>query len=276
MQIITDSCADLAPEQIKKFNIRVVPLGVFVDNKTYIDGIDITPQKLFDKVKASGKLPNTSAPSTAAFTEAFKAYDSSIYIGISAKLSASNQSAQVAAKSLPGKDIRVVDSFNLSTGIGLLVLKAAELRDQGKSMDEIEKTILSHVPKVNSSFVIDKLDYLFMRGRCSSVEHIMGSLLKIRPVIEVKPDGTLGVKEKISGSRKKALDSMLADFSKKLPNIDLDRVFVTHAAAEEDAIYLKDELMKLAPIKEVCITSAGATISSHCGPNTIGILFFTK
>jgi DegV family protein with EDD domain len=276
MQIITDSCADLAPEQIKKFNIRVVPLGVFVDNKTYSDGVDITPQILFDKVKVSGKLPNTSAPSTAAFTEAFIAADSSIYIGISSKLSASNQSALVAAKSLPGKDIRVVDSFNLSTGIGLLVLKAAELRDQGKSLDEIENTIHTLVPRVNSSFVIDTLDYLFMGGRCSSMEHIMGSLLKIRPIIEVKSDGTLGVKEKISGSRKKALDSMLSDFSKKLSNIDLDRVFVTHAAAEEDALYLKEELLKMASIKEVCITSAGATISSHCGPNTIGILFLTK
>jgi DegV family protein with EDD domain len=276
MQIITDSCADLAPEQIKKFNIRVVPLGVFVDNKTYSDGVDITPQILFDKVKVSGKLPNTSAPSTAAFTEAFNAADSSIYIGISSKLSASNQSALVAAKSLPGKDIRVVDSFNLSTGIGLLVLKAAELRDQGKSLDEIENTIHTLVPRVNSSFVIDTLDYLFMGGRCSSMEHIMGSLLKIRPIIEVKSDGTLGVKEKISGSRKKALDSMLSDFSKKLSNIDLDRVFVTHAAAEEDALYLKEELLKMASIKEVCITSAGATISSHCGPNTIGILFLTK
>ena len=276
MEIFTDSCADLSPEQIKKFNIHVVPLGVFIDNKTFFDGINITPQDLFDKVKITGKLPNTSAPSTGAFSEAFKPYNSAIYIGISAKLSASNQNALIAVKNLPENDIRVVDSFNLSTGIGLLVLKAAELRDQGKSLDEVEKTISGLVPNINSSFVIDTLDYLFMGGRCSSMEHIMGSLLKIRPVIEVKTDGTLGVKEKVSGSRKKAIDSMLVDFKKKLPNIDLSRVFITHAVADEDAVYLKEELMKLAPIKEICITNAGATISSHCGPNTIGILFLTK
>jgi DegV family protein with EDD domain len=276
MQIFTDSCADLSPEQIEKFKIHVVPLGVFIAEKTYFDGVDISPRELFDKVKITGKLPNTSAPSTGVFTEAFKPYDSAIYIGISAKLSASNQNALIAVKNLPGNDIRVVDSFNLSTGIGLLVLKAAELRDQGLSLDEVEKTIIGLVPSVNSSFVIDTLDYLFMGGRCSSMEHIMGSLLKIRPVIEVKTDGTLGVKEKVSGSRKKAIDSMLVDFQKKLPNIDLSRVFITHAVADEDAVYLKEELMKLAPIKEICITNAGATISSHCGPNTIGILFLTK
>jgi fatty acid-binding protein DegV len=108
------------------------------------------------------------------------------------------------------------------------------------------------------------------------MEHIMGSLLKIRPVIEVKRDGTMGVKEKISGTRKKALDSMVNDFKNKLPNINLDRVFITHAASDDDAVKLKEELLAFAPIKEVCITNAGATISSHCGPACIGILFFNN
>jgi DegV family protein with EDD domain len=208
--------------------------------------------------------------------EGFKPYTESIYISISSKLSASNQNGQIAARNLPDSKIKVIDSMNLSTGIGLLVVKAAELRNAGKSMDEIEKEILTMTGKVNTSFVIDTLDYLFMGGRCSSMEHIMGSILKIRPVIEVKSDGTLGVKEKISGSRKKALDSMLADFDKKKPYIDLDRVFITHAASDEDALYLKSELEKLADIKEICITTAGATISSHCGPKCIGILFLNK
>jgi DegV family protein with EDD domain len=276
MEIFTDSCSDLSPEQIKKFNIHVIPLGVFVNDKTFMDGIDITPKELFDQVKVSGKLPKTSAPSTASFHEAFKLHKQAIYIGISSKLSASNQNAQVAAKNLPENDVRVIDSLNLSTGIGLLVLKAAELRDQGKSLDEIEKTILALRDKVNTSFVIDTLDYLFLGGRCTSLEHVMGSLLKIRPVIEVKQDGTMGIKEKISGSRKRALDSMVNDFTNKLPNIDLDRVFVTHAASDEDAVILRDALLARAPIKEVCITNAGATISSHCGPACIGILFFSK
>lgn len=276
MEIFTDSCADLSPEQVKKFNIHVIPLGVFINGKTFSDGVNITTQELFDHVKASGKLPNTSAPSMAAFYEAFKPHEESIYIGISSKLSASNQNALLAAKNLPENDIRVFDSLNLSTGIGLLVLRAAEIRDKGKSLDEIEQSLQKLTAKVNTSFVIDTLDYLFMGGRCTSMEHIMGSILKIRPVIEVKSDGTLGVKEKISGSRKKALDSMLNDFKSKLPNIDLDRVFLTHAMSDSDSIYLQEELLKLAPIKEICITNAGATISSHCGPNCIGILFLSN
>lgn len=276
MEIFTDSCADLSPELIKRFNIHIVPLGVIIGDNTYTDGVDIAAPELFEKVKTQGKLPTTSAPSQAAFFEAFKPYDSSIYIGISSKLSASNQNAQVAARNLPGKDIRVIDSLNLSTGIGLLVLKAAELRDAGKSIDEIEKDILALVSKVNTSFVIDTLDYLYMGGRCTSMEHLMGSLLKIRPVIEVRHDGTMNVKEKISGSRKKALDSMLTDFKSKMPNIDTDRVFITHPNSDEDALYLKEELLKITSIKEVCITHAGATISSHCGPACIGILFITK
>jgi DegV family protein with EDD domain len=276
MEIFTDSCADLSPELIRRFNIHIVPLGVIIGENTYNDGVDITAPELFEKVKMQGKLPTTSAPSQAAFIEAFKPYDSLIYIGISSKLSASNQNAQIAAKNLPDKDIRIIDSLNLSTGIGLLVLKAAELRDAGKSIDEIEKNILALVPKVNTSFVIDTLDYLYMGGRCTSMEHLMGSLLKIRPVIEVRHDGTMNVKEKISGSRKKALDSMLIDFKSKIPNIDTDRVFITHPNSDEDALYLKEELLKLASINEICITHAGATISSHCGPACIGILFMTK
>ncbi len=276
MEIFADSCCDLSPDQVKKFNIHVIPLGVFIDGTSYLDGVSISSPELFAKVEKTGKLPNTSAPAQAAFIEAFKPYDDIIYISISSKLSASNQNGQIAAQALPGKKIQVVDSLNLSTGIGLLVLKAVEMRDQGKTSDEIVAELNSTVSRINTSFVIDTLDYLYMGGRCSAMEMIFGSMLKIRPVIEVKPDGTLGVKEKISGTRKKALDSMLLDFKSKLSKLDLHRVFITHAYCDKDAEYLKQELLKLAPIDEVCITYAGATISSHCGPNCIGILFITK
>lgn len=276
MEIFADSCCDLSPDQIECFRIHVVPLGVFIAGKTYSDGVDVTTPQLFELVKQTGKLPNTSAPAQATFLEAFRPYDDIIYISISSKLSASNQNGQISASALTNKKINVVDSLNLSTGIGLLVLKAAELRDQGKTSDEIVAELQTIVTKVNTSFVIDTLDYLYMGGRCSAMEMIFGSMLKIRPVIEVKNDGSLGVKEKISGSRKKALDSMIVDFKNKLPNIDLHRVFVTHAFCEKDALYLKEELLKLAPIEEVCLTTAGATIASHCGPDCIGILFITK
>ncbi len=276
MEIFADSCCDLTPEQIKKFNIHIIPLGVFVADKSYQDGVDITTPELFKIVESTGTLPKTSAPSTITFIEAFKPYSEAIYISISSKLSASNQNGLIAARQLAKADIRVVDSLNLSTGIGLLVLLAAEMRDRGSSLSEIEAALNATSAKVNTSFVIDTLDYLYMGGRCSAMEHVVGSLLKIRPGIEVHRNGTLGVKEKVSGSRKKALDSMLLDFKKKLPNIDLHRVFITHTYCPEDADYLRDELLKLAPIEEVCLSTANATVGSHCGPNTIGILFITN
>ncbi len=273
MEIFTDSCCDLSPDQIKDFNIHVVPLGVFIDGESYLDGVSITTPELFALVKKTGKLPKTSAPAQGQFIDAFKPYNDIIYISISSKLSASYQNGLIAANALSNKKIQVVDSSNLSTGIGLLVLKAAEMRDAGKTSDEIVRVLNTTTNKVNTSFVIDTLDYLHMGGRCTAMELIIGSMLKIRPVIEVKTDGTLGVKEKISGTRKKALDSMVLDFKSKLPGIDLHRVFITHAYCEKDAEYLRSELLKLAPIEEVCFTTAGATISSHCGPDCIGILF---
>lgn len=143
-------------------------------------------------------------------------------------------------------------------------------------MDEIEAILNEAKIKIITSFVIDTLDYIYMGGRCTVVQHVVGSLLKIRPIIEVFHDGTLGIKEKVNGSRKKALDTLLVSFKNKLPNIDLHRVFITHTFCEEDANYLKEELLKLAPIEEICLSTANATIASHCGPNTIGILSFSK
>lgn len=276
IKIIADSCCDLSPELIKKYDIEIIPLNVLVNGHNYLDGLELSPEQLFEAVKTSGELPKTSAPSIAAFAQVFEKYPEFIYISISSKLSASYQSASIALESLPGVKGVLTDSLNLSTGIGLLVLKAAELAQNGKSLDEIAATLEALIPSVNSSFVIDTLDYLYMGGRCSSMEHVIGSILKIRPVIEVRKDGTLGVREKVSGSRKKGLNALLEHFAKHKDAIDPSRVFITHTVCPEDALYLRSEIEKILPIKEICITDAGATIASHCGPNTIGILFLTK
>lgn len=277
VQILTDSCSDLSQELIQRFNIAVIPLSVFISGKTYLDGVDITIEELFDLVKQSGQLPKTSAPSVANFIDFFSQFEEEmIYISIGAKLSATYQSAMLAAESLPDRKIFIIDSANLSTGIGLLVCKAAELREQGLSVNDVVHQIVETVGKVRTSFVVDTLDYLYMGGRCSALQNIVGSLLKIRPVIEVRQDGTLGVKEKLRGTRKRALEALLEDFKNNLPEIDLRRVFITHSGCEADAMYLKNELNQLAEIEEICITRAGATIASHCGPNTIGILYLTR
>jgi DegV family protein with EDD domain len=276
VKIIADSCCDLSPELLKQYDIEVIPLSVFVNDQYYLDGIEITSDKLFDAVKETGVLPKTSAPSVAAFTKVFQKYSEFVSFSISSKLSASYQSSVIALQSLPNHKGSLIDSNNLSTGIGLLVLHAAELAQQGKSVDEITSEIKSFIPNINTSFVIDTLDYLYMGGRCSAMEHVVGSLLKIRPVVEVKKDGTLGVKEKVSGSRKKALKTMLDDFAEKKDRVDPRHVFVTHTSCPDDAEYLCSELKQIMNIENLHITEAGSTIASHCGPNTIGILFLTK
>lgn len=276
IKVISDSCSDLSPELIKRFDIDVIPLSVLVGSTDYLDGVNITTEKLFESVKQTGTLPKTSAPSVASFTQVFEKYPEFIYISISSKLSASYQSAHLALQNLPNVKGSIIDSYNLSTGIGLLVLRAAELSQQGKSLAEITKEVKALVPTVNASFMIDTLDYLYMGGRCSSMAHVVGSILKIRPIIEVRKDGTLGVREKINGSRNKCLNTLLDDFSKNKDRIDSGRVFITHVLCPEDALFLKSELEKIMTIEEICITDAGSTIASHCGPGTIGILYFTK
>lgn len=277
VNIVTDSTADLNAELVQRFGIKVVPLWVHINGQSYQDGVNIDRNLLFSLVDKCGELPKTAAASIAEFTEVFQTAEESVYVGISSKFSSSVPNAILADDTLPtGHKAFVVDSLNLSTGIGLLAVKAAELSSKGLSAQAIQDELETWVPRVRTSFVIDTLDYLYMGGRCSAMENVVGSLLKIRPVIYVKPDGTMGVKEKIRGSRKKALDSMLEDFKKRLPNIDLQRVFITHTGCDADAEYLADEIRKMADIKEICITYAGCVISSHCGPNTIGILFFAN
>jgi len=276
VKIIADSCCDLSPELIKKFDIEIIPLSVFINNRNYLDGVEISTAELFEAVKKSSSLPKTSAPPVAAFCEVFKKYPEFISFSISSKLSASFQSASIAKQSLPNVKGSLIDSLSLSTGIGLLVLAAAEMAQKNESLEQITERINALIPKTNASFVIDTLDYLHMGGRCSSMEHLVGSLLKIRPVIEVKKDGTLGVKQKVSGSRKKALNLMLENFAKNKETIDPTHVFVTHSASPHDADYLCEELKKVMNIQNLHITEAGSTIASHCGPNTIGILYLNK
>ncbi len=276
IDLTTDSCSDLSPEIIQNRNIRVLPLQVFINDQNFKDG-EVTPQQLFKMVEEGGNLPKTAAPSIAEFADFFKTPGETIYIGISSKLSATLPNSVLALELLNGeKRVYIIDSLNLSTGIGLLVLKAADLRDAGWSAQEITDEIQRWVPKVRTSFIIDTMDYLYKGGRCTALQAIVGSVLKIRPIIEVRKDGTLGVKEKIRGGRMKGLNSMLEDFKSHLPNIDSKRAFVTHTGCDEDAAYLVEEIRKTGAVEEVLVTTAGATISSHCGPNTIGILFMVK
>jgi DegV family protein with EDD domain len=276
VRIVCDSTCDLGQELAARFGVTVVPLTVIHDGREYKDGVDLDTPGLFALVQQTGHLPTTAAPSAGEFAQAFDDPDETICITISSKLSASNQNAHMAAAERPAGQSWVLDSLNLSTGIGLLVLKAAELRDQGRSAAEIGRAVQEAGPKVRTSFVIETMEYLHKGGRCTALQALVGSLLKIRPVIAVRPDGTLGVKDKIRGTRKKALDSLLADLEADLPELDRHRIFVTHTGCDADAEYLAGEVRRIAAPEEVYITTAGAVIASHCGPDTIGILYLLR
>jgi DegV family protein with EDD domain len=276
VNIFADSTSDLG-ELAARHHVAVIPLSVTIGGINYLDGVDIHAAQLFDLVKQTGELPKTAACSAGEYQKAFEQVDGEcIYVGVSSQLSASVQNARLAAQLLPAGKLRVVDSLNLSTGIGLLALRAAELRDRGMAAAQIEMELSGMVSKVHSSFMIDTMEYLYKGGRCSALQALAGSVLKIHPVIEVRRDGTLGVREKARGVRQKGLDLLLDDFAAHLPRLDRGRVFVTHAAAPEDAEILADAVRRLAAPKEVCITTAGSVISSHCGPGTIGILYMEQ
>jgi DegV family protein with EDD domain len=275
LTISTDSCADLSQHLIDAHGLRVIPLHVLVNNKDYLDN-QLSLQQLFSSVEQTGELPKTAAPSVLEFIDFLDIAGQNIYIGLSSQLSATMQNAELAADQLDTPDVILVDSLNLSTGIGLLALKAADLRNAGRSAGVIRDTIEAARPKVNTAFVIDTMDYLYKGGRCTGLQAFVGSMLKIRPVIHVLPDGRLGVLDKIRGSRRKALDALIDRFQSDLPEIDLTRVFVTHTGCDQDAAYLVNRLNELADIENIHVTLAGATIASHCGPNTIGVLYLRK
>jgi DegV family protein with EDD domain len=277
VHILSDSCSDLSPDLRTRYSIDIIPLYITLDSKTYRDGEELTSRDLFRFVKETGKLPKTAAPSVIDFTTFFSNHTGDIvFISIGSKISATYQAAHLAAQQMPDRCIHVIDSNNLSTGIGLLALAAADLRDQGYGIDEIVARVRDIIPKIRTSFIIDTLDYLYLGGRCSAMQSIVGSLLQIRPVIEMKPDGMLGIKEKTRGSRKKTLDILLKDFEAHRNVLDLQRVFLTHTGCDEDARYVKEAIQRTTSVEEIYITYAGATVSSHCGPDTLGLIYRVK
>lgn len=276
VKILTDSTSDLSPDLVAQHDIGVIPLSVYIGGESIKDDFDFTSADLFARVEDHGELPKTSAPSVSDFLSHFKAGEHSLYIGISSQLSASVGNAQVAAQTFSEGRAYVIDSHTLSSGIGLLALLAADLRDAGHDLGAITQQVRAAVPRIKMSFVIDTMDYLYKGGRCSALQHLAGSLLKLHPVIHALPDGSLDVKKTVRGSRERALRSLLDDFESDLDAIDLRRVFITHSAYPEGAEVLKAALLEMAPIEELLITEAGAVVSSHCGPKTIGILYMTK
>ncbi|MBQ7830861.1 MAG: DegV family protein, partial [Clostridia bacterium] len=249
---------------------------VNLGDKAYHDGVDITPADIFQYVAETKELPKTSAPSIGDYEEFFKEQltfgDEVLHFNISAKSSGSHNFAKMAAESFGGK-VRVIDSMALSSGQGLLVLKAADMRDEGKSMDEIEETILALRERVNTSFVPDRLDYLYKGGRCSKMEMFGANILKIHPLIYME-DGKLVPGKKYRGKMSFLIKQYVEDVNEQYPNYDKGRCFVTHSSAEPDVVNAaKEKVKELFDFDEVIETVAGSIITSHCGKGTLGVLF---
>lgn len=278
--IITDSTCDLGQELLTKYNIKLFPLHVCFGQESFLDGEEIQLAELYKKVEETGNLPTTSAASYGEIRKFFKQYIEEgydiVYTGISSKLSATFQVANLVKNDLAPDRIHLVDSGNLSTGIGLLVLKAATFRDQGFSAKEIAEKLEDIVPRVKSQFVIDTLEYLHKGGRCSGVTYVFSKVLKVKPMIVVR-EGTLQVGAKFIGSITKAQRGMTKLFLQDFENVDKEFVFITHTFAEEGAKNIRSLISGVSgEIENLYETVAGCVIGTHCGRNTIGILYILK
>ena len=277
--IMTDSTSDLSKKLLDQRKIVSVPLYVNFTDEIYRDGIDLTTEELYQKVTEKGMLPTTSAVSPGDFIKVFQKYINLgyeiLFMGIGAKISGTYQSAIIAKDEVDPEKIHLIDSMNLSSGIGLLVLKACDLRDQGLSAIEIKEQIEKLVPLVRSQFAISTLDYLHKGGRASGTAKLVGTILGIKPIIKVV-DGKLDVYKKPAGKMSRALDIMLNDFFLELDNLDLDYVFVTHSLANKQAVYMMDKIKEKVKVKHLYEGQAGCVIGTHCGAGTIGILYIVK
>jgi len=280
VKIISDSTCDLSEEQIKSLDIEIMPLYINIKDKSFKDGIDINVSDLYRYVEEEKVLPKTAAISIQDYIDTFKkwidrGYDV-VFTGISGGLSSSFNNTRLAIEELGAEDkVFSIDSKNLSTGIGLLLLKACEKRDSGASAKEVADYMNSFVEKVRSQFIIDRFDYLYKGGRCSSMARIFGTMLKIKPLITVR-DGKMTVAEKPHGKKIKGLEALLRFLERDKDKLDLDNVFVTHTYADMDAKYLVNKIKENYSFKNVYVTNAGSTIASHCGPGTIGILYIVN
>lgn len=277
--VSSDSTCDLSRELIEKYNIGITPLYIVMGEDSLKDGLECTPADIFAAVERTGQLCSTAAVSMADYMDFFgeklKDHDEIVHFTISSDMSACYQNACLAADEFAGR-VFIVDSRSLSTGIGHLVLNAAELAAAGVSGAEIKRIVDEKKAKLNVSFVLETLNYIHKGGRCSAVAALGANLLGLKPCIEVR-DGKMGVGKKYRGTMKKSLAAYVRDRLAETENLDLRRIFITHSAADDSAAQEVAALVKeLAPFEEVLITTAGSTISNHCGPNCLGILYYNK
>jgi DegV family protein with EDD domain len=279
VKIFSDSTCDLGEELCKRYSVTIIPLCIIMGGKSYYDGEGLGQKEIFKWADENKTTPKTAAITAERLEEAvapvLDAGDDVILFTISSGMSSTFNLASIYSEDNGKGHMHVIDSANLSTGIGLLVIKAAEMAAEGKSAEEIVKEVEALIPQVRASFVIDTLTYLSRGGRCSSVTALLAGTLKLHPEIVVK-DGAMGVNKKYRGSLGSAVMKYATDLEEALLDADHDRVFITHTVRDSERAIV-DEVRKylesLGVFKEILETKAGGVISSHCGPGTLGILF---
>ncbi len=278
VKITADSTCDLSDAVLNKYGISLIPLYVTLGDKSYRDKIEVSPGDLAAYVEQTGKLPKTSAVTVKDYLDVFTPYQlagrSVIHFTIGKSMSTCYQNAVCAAKKLG--NVSVVDSQNLSTGIGHLAVHAAKLAAMGLDADRILRSVTKLIPKVETSFVIDTLTYLYKGGRCSAVAALGANLFSLKPCIEVQ-NGAMKVGKKYRGSLEKCLLAYTNDRLKGRSDLDLSRLFVTHSLLPPHlAETVIKQIRKLAPFEEIIETETNSTVSTHCGPGTLGIVCLRK
>ena len=278
IKIISDSTCDLSAELIRTHDIAITPLFVMKDGMEYEDGISITPAEIFAHVAAGGSLCSTAARSVGYYQEVFsryaEEYDGIIHISIGSCFSCSYQNACLAAEEF--SNVQCIDSCNLSTGQGLVVLKACELAKTAESLDALADTLRAFTGKVEASFLVDKLEYLVKGGRCSSAAALGANLLNLKPCIQVK-DGKMTVVKKYRGNYAKCLSVYVQERLADRDDVDRSTLFITQTKVSEECYRaVLDSVATYGNFETVYETCAGCTVSCHCGPGTLGVLFVRK
>lgn len=279
--ITCDSTADLGNELYARYQIdKIIPLHICYGDKSFDDGINIAASEVFKKYEAEKVLPTTAAVSVGEYLDAFKPFIDDgcevVHINIGSGLSCSHSNARLAAEQIGG-GVYVIDSQNLSTGMGLVVLEAAERRAQGMEAAQIAEEVNALVSKCHASFILDTLKFLAAGGRCSAVVALGANLLKIKPSIEVNNQGggAMGVAKKYRGELSACVVEYVKDQLAKYDNINKKRIFITHSGVDAKIVEQVKKML-VSQFDEVFVTVACCTISSHCGPNCIGVLFETE
>ena len=281
VKIIADSTCDLTKELIERYDVEIAPLHIVLDDKEYLDGVDITPDEIYAWSDQTKTTPKTAAVSIERITDLFKAYIDQgmdvVCFSISDDMSTTGNVMRMAAVELNAADrIRIVNSKSLSTGIGLMVIEAAEMAKAGKSVHEIADYVEALREHVRASFVVDTLTFLHRGGRCGGLAAMLGGALKLHPRIAVE-DGKMAPGKKYRGKMSVVIRHYVEEMEEALKTAKKERVFITHSGCpQQDIDAVKDYLSGLNRFDEILITRAGGVISSHCGPGTLGVLFIAE